>query len=309
MNIVFMGTGYFSLKALVALYENHYDIISVYTRAPKPFGRNLKVHKSVVHEFAKAKGIKVFTPKSFKSSEQINAFALLKSDLAVVSSYGLIIPQDILDIPKYGFINIHASALPRWRGAAPIQAAILAGDKQTGVTIMKMDAGVDTGDIISMRRLDISMKTTYGQLSEDMGNLGARMIIETLADLETNLMTARKQPEEGVSYAPKISKESSRICWNSPAANILRQIMAFSPIPAAWTEIDGLRVKISDADIALEDIPNTTAGEIFENNGNMLVQTGEGVLKISKIQPAGKNIMSGEEFLRGRRKLVGRVFS
>lgn len=313
MNIVFMGTADFSLKGLVTLYENNYNIVAVYTQAPKPSGRKQKIHESAVHEFAESKGIAVFTPKSLKKAEQIEIFASLKPDLAIVSSYGLIIPQNMLDIPKYGFVNIHASALPRWRGAAPIQAAILAGDERTGITIMKMDAGVDTGDIISMRYVDITSKTNHGQLAEDLGNLGAKMIIETLSDLDNLLVNAKKQPNEGATYAQKISKESCKIDWNNSATNVLRHIMAFSPAPGAWSEVDGLRMKILDADVVSAssnfEISATNIGEIFENKGEMFVMCRDGVLKIARIQPAGKNAMNGSDFLRGRTNLVGKIFS
>lgn len=310
MNIVFMGTSDFSLKGLVALYENNCNVIAVYTQAPKPSGRKQKIHKSVVHEFAESKGISVFTPKSLKRADQIEIFASLKPDLAIVSSYGLIIPKDMLDIPRYGFVNIHASALPRWRGAAPIQAAILAGDKQSGITIMKMDSGIDTGDIISMKYVDIHPKTNHGQLAEDLGNLGAKMIIETLSNLDNMLAKAKKQPNEGATYAQKISKESCKISWNSSVTDILRQIMAFAPIPSAWSEVDGIRMKILDADIsANSEISAKNVGEIFENKGEMFVMCQDGALKITKIQPAGKNAMNGTDFLRGRKNLVGKIFS
>lgn len=310
MNIVFMGTAEFSLKALKALYENHFNVVAVYTREPKPSGRKQEIHKSIVHEFAESKNIPVFTPKSLKAPEQFEQFVALKADLAVVSSYGLIIPQNILDAPKYGFINIHASLLPRWRGAAPIQAAILEGDEQTGITIMKMNAGLDTGDIISTESLPISPKTTHGELAEAMGNLGAKMIINTINDLEQKLSNAVKQNENDATYVSKITKESCKINWNNSAKKILRQIMAFSPIPAAWSEIGGMRIKVLDADLAQIDDQKHNSGEIFAKEENMLVACTDGTaLILEKVQPAGKNPMSGAEFLRGRKNLVGKVFS
>lgn len=312
MNIVFMGTSDFSLKSLMALCKNRYNIVAVYTQEPKPAGRNQKIQKSVVHKFAETKGIAVFTPKTLKSPEQTGIFSQLKPDLAVVSSYGLLIPQNILDIPRYGFINIHASLLPRWRGASPIQAAILAGDEASGVTIMKMDAGLDTGDIIATKSLDITEKTTYGVLSEKISNLGTKMLLETLMDLENNLSKAYKQPKDGSTYAPKISKEMCKINWNNNAENILRQVMAFYPVPSAWTEIEGLRVKILDADIIhsidISDIKKTP-GELFERDKSAFVACRDGILKLTLIQPAGKKEMSGIDFLRGRQNLAGKIFS
>lgn len=316
MRVVFMGTAEFSLKALSAIYENreknNCDIIAVYTQAPKPSGRNQHVHKSAVHEFAEMHNIPVFIPKSLRKPEQAEIFAKLAPDLTVVSSYGLIIPQNILEIPQFGFINIHASVLPRWRGAAPIQAAILAGDNRTGITIMKMDAGVDTGDIIRMQYVDITPKTTHGELSEVLGELGAQMIVETLKNLDKELSKAKKQPEEGAVYAPKISKEDCKIDWNISAENIQRKIMAFSPVPGAWGEIEGLRVKILDASVVGRE-KNTDAflevGEIFsDDHGEMFVKCSDEILQIIRIQPAGKNVMSGNDFLRGRRNLAGKKF-
>jgi methionyl-tRNA formyltransferase len=254
MRVVFMGTSAFSLKALVRLYQQQInseelEIIAVYTQAPKPSGRNYKTKKSVVHEFAETNNIPVHTPKSLRNDEQLGIFRALRPDVAVVAAYGLIIPQNILDIPRYGFINIHASILPRWRGAAPIQAAIMAGDKKTGISIMKMNAGVDTGDVISTKQIDIHTKSTHGDLEEQLGNLGAEMIVDTFGNLEKNLNNTRKQPEEGSTYAQKISKEACKINWEDAANSILKKIMSLSPVPSAWTEIDGLRIKILDADV------------------------------------------------------------
>jgi methionyl-tRNA formyltransferase len=298
-----MGTSDFSLKALIALRNDGFKIAAVYTREPKPSGRNYRIHKSPVHEFAEKEKIPVFCPKSFKSEEETKLFESLRPDLAVVSSYGLIIPQKILNIPPYGFINIHASLLPRWRGAAPVQSAILAGDKETGITIMKMDAGIDSGDIILAESIEISPETTGGELSERLGDLGARMISEVLNDFDNSLSKSRKQPEEGVSYAKKITDESCQIDWNNSAENILRQIKAFSPVPAARSKVCGLCLQILDAEKA-EGLRQTTPGLISEG---MIVACGIGALKLRTVRPAGKNQMSGEAFLRGRRELIGKV--
>ncbi|MBR1734832.1 MAG: methionyl-tRNA formyltransferase [Alphaproteobacteria bacterium] len=315
MNIVFMGTSDFSLKSLVALHKNHYNIVAVYTQAPKPFGRNQKIHKSVVHEYAESKGIPVYTPKSLKSTSEVEKFSELKADLVIVSSYGLLIPQNILNIPNYGFINIHASLLPRWRGASPIQSAILSGDKESGITIMKMDAGLDTGDIISMKKINITPKTTYGMLTEEMGNLGTEMILETLNNLEENLSKAWKQPNIESTYASKISKDMCKIDWNNSAEIILRKIMAFSPTPSAWTEIEGIRIKILDADITMEKLhylneKTKIPGQLCEYGKEaFVICANNSALKLTKIHPAGKNPMSGNDFLRGHKNLVGKIFS
>jgi methionyl-tRNA formyltransferase len=302
LSIVFMGTAGFSLKALEALHKNGAEL-TVYTQPPKPSGRNYKIQKSAVHKFAEENGIAVFCPKNFKSKDEIEKFRLLNPDLAVVSSYGLIIPQSLLDIPRYGFINIHASLLPRWRGAAPIQSAILSGDEKTGITVMKMDAGVDTGDIISMKSIDISSKMTHGELSDRLGDLGAEMIVETLADLEGNLAKSRKQPEEGGTYSKKITKDDCRINPNDSAENVLRCIRAFAPAPAAWTEIEGVRIKIFDAEIVNIN-ENHCCGSVLDG---LIIVCRDGSIRLTEIQPSGKNKMSGEDFLRGHRNLIGKI--
>jgi methionyl-tRNA formyltransferase len=306
MRIVFMGTANFSLKSLVAMQEAGFNIVAVYTQSPKPSGRNYKIKKSAVQDFGENKMSQtpIHTPKSLRNPEQLELFRSLKPDLAIVSSYGLIIPQSILDVPTHGFINIHASILPRWRGAAPIQAALLAGDQETGVSIMKMDAGIDTGDVMAIQSLAITPETNHGELSEKLAILGAKMILETLCNLEKNLMNAQPQPEFGVTYAAKISKESCRINWSNSAENILRQIRAFSPLPAAWSEIEGLRIKILDA-AALENHEKKSAGTLLENG---CVCCGIGQLKLLTIQPEGKNEMKAEDFMRGHRHFVGKSF-
>jgi methionyl-tRNA formyltransferase len=306
LRIAFMGTADFSLKALETLHKHKANVIASYSRAPKPAGRNCAMHMSAVHKFADAHGIPIHTPETLRSAEQIEIFRSLKPDLAIVSSYGLIVPQAILDIPIYGFINIHASILPRWRGASPIQAAIMAGDRQSGVTIMKMDSGVDTGDIISIETIDINAKTTHGDIEEQMARLGAKMLIDTLENLKERIAGAIKQPSEGITYAPKVSKSDCRIDWRDPAENVLRRVMAFAPAPAAWSEIDCVRVKILDVDIVSHNRIGASPGEIM---ADMVVACGDGFIKISKMQPAGKGIMSGSDFLRGRPNFIGKVFS
>lgn len=287
--LVFMGTSDFSLKALEAIYKlENYELVAIYTRAPKPAGRKMELKKSVVQEFAERNNIPCFTPKSLRKDDADKVFAGLKPDLAVVAAYGLIIPQNVLDICT--FINIHGSLLPRWRGASPMQAALLHGDKKSGITIMKMDAGIDTGDIISMQSIEITPKMNLAEFSVKMGELGAKMIVDTLNNLQNSLDNAYKQPEEGASYTGKISTEDCRINWNDPAEDILHKIMGV--YPEAWTEIDGIRMKVLDADI----VPNFSPKK-------MILSCGDGYLELTKIQPAGKRAMSGEEFIRGHQNI------
>ncbi|MDR3186812.1 MAG: methionyl-tRNA formyltransferase [Holosporaceae bacterium] len=307
LRVVFMGTSGFSLTALAALLDAGFHVVAVYTQAPKPAGRNYKIQKSPVHCFAEDQNIAVYVPQTLKSGQE-ESLRALAPDLAVVSSYGLIIPRDMLLIPTYGFINIHASLLPRWRGAAPIRSAILAGDSKTGITIMKMDAGVDTGDIIAVRSIDITPKTNHGELEERLGAIGAEMIVDVIGNLDESLSQARKQPEEGAVYAPKVNKKSSKIDWLAAAENILRQIKAFSPSPGAWCEISGLRIQILDAEIAANGNSSRPAGIVAEEAG-MTVACGSGSLRLTLLRPAGKSKMSGEDFLRGHKNLIGQVAS
>lgn len=307
LKIVFMGSSDFSLYTLKSLYElameGFIDLIGAYTKAPKASGRGQQIHKSVIHEFSDYKQIPVFYPKSLRNDAELEAFKELNCDLAIVASYGLIIPQKILDVPPYGFINVHASTLPRWRGAAPIHAAILAGDKTTGITIMKMDAGIDTGDIISINEVEISNKTTHGELEETLGILGAKMISDVVQNLDASLKGAQKQPEEGC-YAKKIEKNDNFINFNDTSENLLRKIFAFAPKPGAFGIVNGLRIKIFDAEIC-EFSNDKNIGYIDEG---MVVKCKDAFLKILKLQPAGKKIMNAEDFLRGN-NIVGSSFS
>lgn len=289
MKIIFMGTSDFSLKPLQSICGmDNFDLVAVYTRMPKPAGRKMELKKSVVHKFAEDSGVRCLTPKTFRDPATIEEFKSLAADVVVVAAYGLIIPQEVLNIPKYGFINIHGSLLPRWRGASPMQATLLNGDKKSGITIMKMDAGIDTGDIISMKEILITPKMNLKEFSEKMSNLGANMIVDVLNGLPDCLNQAYPQPEEGASYTGKISTEDCRINWNESAENILHKIMGLSPIPAAWTEIAGIRMKVLDADIAS-----------FPVAKKMILSCRDGHIELTAVQPAGKKVMTGEDFMRG----------
>lgn len=314
--IVFMGSSNFSVKSLSAMCKNGMNIVSVYTQPPKPAGRNYKLTKSAVHEFADANGLNVYTPSSLKQADQEEYLRDLNPDVAVVSSYGLIIPQRILDIPKLGFINIHASILPRWRGASPIQAAILAGDLKSGITIMKMDAGIDTGDMISVKTIDMTEKTTFAMLESKLGDLGASMIVEVLGNLQASLAAAYKQPDSGAIYVKKLTKDFCRIDWNKDAKEVLQHIMAFSPLPSAWSMIDGLRIKILDADITqcgaereqIKSGISAASESIAEIDRSGCVKCGNGVLKLNVVHPDGKKQMTFDAFLRGKPNLIGKKF-
>lgn len=302
--IVFMGTTEFSLKILKALIDNGFNIVAVYTRAPQPAGRKYKICKTVVHTYAETCNIPVYTPSSLRNNEAAEEFRSLCPNVAVVVAYGLIIPQNVLDIPHYGCLNIHASLLPRWRGASPIQSAILEGDSETGITIMKMDAGVDTGDIISMQSVKIDDNTNAERLSLQLSSIGADMIVHTLQNLETSLNSAYKQPEEGAIYAKKITKDFCKIDWNCSKEEIHRKIMALSPAPSAWTEVSGIRIKIQDATIWKHNCDNS-CGTVFQTETkDMAIACKNGALIIRTLQPAGKKTMTGASFLLGHKELL-----
>ena len=283
-----MGSTDFSLASLRKLCEDGFNVVAVYSREPKPVGRHYKLTKTVVHEFAESRNIPVYTPKTFRDEESVQIFAGLNPDIAVVSAYGLIIPQVMLDIVP--FINIHGSLLPRWRGAAPIQRAILAGDNKTGISIMKMDKGLDTGDIISMKSINIDEEMNSGELSKNLALLGAEMIEETLLNIDESLKKAIKQPEDGACYAQKIDKKEAKFDLSDSAIEIVRKVKAFAPAPGAWTELDGKRLKILDASLVKDR-------EIYEDD--LVFESADGNWVARVVQPEGKKPMSGNDFRRG----------
>ncbi|MDR1361637.1 MAG: methionyl-tRNA formyltransferase [Holosporaceae bacterium] len=308
--IVFMGSSDFSLASMAALQKGAFDIIGVYTQPPKPSGRSYKVRKSPVQLFAEAQHLPVYTPTTLRNDEQRQLLEKLHPDLVVVSSYGLIIPKNLLDIPTHGFINVHASLLPRWRGAAPIQMALLAGDTRTGITMMKMDPGLDTGDIIAVESLEITTGINAGTLSQKLAHLGADLLLKTLENLEENLASAVPQQEIGVTYAAKISPDSGRINWDKSACDILKHILAFAPTPAAWGKINGLRLKIFDAEIgAGQTVDANQPGRLYIIEGDLWISCGDGHLMLREVQLEGKRRMSGREFCRGRPTIDGETLT
>ena len=289
MRIVFMGSPDFAVPSLEALVAAGQEVVAAYCQPPRPAGRGKADRKTAVHERAEALGIPVFTPKSLRNAEAQAEFAGHDADLAVVAAYGLILPKAILEAPRGGCINVHASLLPRWRGAAPIQRAILAGDKVSGVTIMRMDEGLDTGPMLLKRELDIDGKNA-GQVTEEVGKLGAAALVEWL-----NSPTAGElQPNDGATYAKKVEKAEARIDWTRSAEEIERQVRAFAPSPGAWFEFGGERVKLLDAECV------DGAGRPGEIVGEPLVAAcGEDALHCRLLQRAGKSAVPVEDFLRG----------
>lgn len=291
MRVVFMGTPEFSVPALDAVHAEHH-VVAVYTQPPRPAGRGKKDRPSPVQVRAEALGIPVRHPASLRTEDAQTAFAELGADIAVVVAYGLILPQAVLDAPQYGCLNIHASLLPRWRGAAPIHRAIMAGDAETGVCIMQMEAGLDTGPVLLRRSTPIDPAATTGLLHDKLSAMGALAIGDALAQLPD--LTPQPQPEAGVTYAAKIDKSEARIDWSQSAQEIDRQIRGLSPFPGAWCEWSGQRVKLLASQLASGD---GDPGEVLAED--MTVACGTGALQITRLQRAGKGAQDAREFQRG----------
>ena len=294
LRLVFMGTPDFSVPILDNLIQAGHEIAAVHSQPPRPAGRGHQLRPSPVHECAESKGIPVRTPKSLKSAEEQESFAALRADAAIVAAYGLILPKAVLDAPRLGCINVHASLLPRWRGAAPIQRCIEAGDARTGVTIMQMDEGLDTGAMLLVESMPIGPSMTGGKLHDHLSAMGARLVVEALKKLEAGDLPATPQPAEGVTYAAKLIKEEGRIDWRRPARQLDRQLRALTPWPGMWFELKGERIKL----IAARPVADAGApGEVLDDE--LTVACGEGALKCQTLQRAGKGVMSAAELLRG----------
>ncbi|MGE4430172.1 MAG: methionyl-tRNA formyltransferase [Sphingobium sp.] len=291
MKIIYMGTPDFAVPALDALIEAGHEIIAVYSQPPRPAGRGKKLHPTPVHARAEELGLTVRTPLSLKGEEEQAAFAALDADIAVVAAYGLILPQAVLDAPRHGCLNIHASLLPRWRGAAPVQRAILAGDAETGVTIMGMEAGLDTGPMLAEARTAIAAKTA-GALTGELAQAGAGLMVEALADLAA--FPPVPQPQEGVTYAAKITKQEARIDFAAGAVQAERQVRAFNPAPGAFFLLKGERFRILTARIEAEGGP---PGAILDDG--LLIGCGADSIRPRIVQRAGKGAMSVGDLLRG----------
>ena len=291
MWIIFMGTPEFAVPTLDALVAAGHEVIAVYCQPPRPAGRGKALRASPVQMRAETLGLDVLHPASLKVAEEKSAFSALDADVAVVAAYGLILPQVVIDAPRLGCVNVHASLLPRWRGAAPIQRAILAGDKVTGVTIMQMEAGLDTGPMLLKRELPIDRRNA-GELTEALAQLGAEAILEWLSDPER--FEPEAQSDARVTYAAKVDKAEARIDWSEPALAIERQVRAFSPRPGAWFEYAGERAKILAAEVIEQ---RGMAGEVLDDR--LTIASGEGALRPLVVQRPGRAAMPPEEMLRG----------
>lgn len=295
LRLIFMGTPDFSVPTLLELVAHGHEIVAVYTRAPKPGGRRgLQLQPTPVEEAARKLGVPVLTPKTLKTEEALTEFRAFDADAAVVVAYGMILPQAILDAPRLGCYNLHASLLPRWRGAAPINRAIMAGDAESGVMVMKMDVGLDTGDVAMAERLAITDDMTALDLHDRLSRLGADLMVRAMAALDRGGLQLKKQSEDGVTYAAKIDKAEARIDWSKPARVVLRHIHGLSPFPGAWAELDNARVKILRCELAKG---SGAPGAVLDDH--LTIACGEGAIRIVELQREGKGRMQAADFLRG----------
>ena len=297
MRIAFMGTPPFAVPTLAALHAAGHDIAAVYTQPPRPAQRGKKFQKSPVQVWAEEHALPVRTPKSLRGADEQAEFAALNLDIAVVAAYGLILPQAILDAPREGCLNVHGSILPRWRGAAPVQRAILAGDAETGVTIMQMDVGLDTGAMRLIETTPVARKTA-GLLTDELAEMGALMMVKVLSDLHA--FAPAPQPDDGVTYAAKIDKSEARLDFLTSAVQVERQIRAFNPMPGAFFELDGERYKILAAEVVhpAETVAGAAPGVTLDDA--LTIACNPGAIRAARVQRAGKPAMDAAELLRGR---------
>jgi methionyl-tRNA formyltransferase len=297
MRIVFMGTPEFAVPTLTEIVAGGHEVVAVYTRAPKPAGRGQAERKSPVHEAAEGFGIPVFTPKSLKGEAEQAEFAGHDADLAVVVAYGLLLPKPILDAPRLGCLNLHGSLLPRWRGAAPIQRAVMAGDARTGVIVMQMEEGLDTGPMGLIEEMAIGPDMTSGELHDQMMLVGADLMGRALAAIERGSLHFTPQPEDGATYAKKIEKAEARIDWSRPATEVHNLIRGLSPFPGAWFELDlnGVPVRIK----ALRSTLAEGSGAPGTIGDNLTIACGTGAVRLVTVQREGKGAMDAQTFLRG----------
>ena len=303
LRLAFMGTPDFAVPALAEMIAQGHDIAAVYSQPPRPNGRGMETTPGPVHKFAQTAGLEVRTPLSLKSPDEQAAFAALGLDAAVVVAYGLLLPKAILDAPRLGCFNLHGSLLPRWRGAAPIQRAVMAGDAQTGVMVMHMDEGLDTGPVLMAERVTIGRKSS-GELADQLSRLGADLMVRALGGLERGQVSEQPQSQDGVTYAKKILKDEARIDWTKSAAEIDCLIRGLSPAPGAFTEAKGERLKILMAEpISGNGNPGAVIGD------DLTIACGSGALRLLKVQRAGGKAMEADDLLKGFALPPGTQFS
>ena len=302
LKIIFAGTPDFAASALSALIQSHHEVVAVYTQPDRPAGRGRKLRASPVKEVALAKNIPVLQPDSLKNSEAQDELRQFNADVMVVAAYGLILPQAVLDMPRLGCLNIHASLLPRWRGAAPIQRAIAAGDKESGITIMQMNAGLDTGDILQLFACPIYDTDTGGELHDRLAEIGAKAIVEVLERLDSDKLTPTVQDDALATYAHKLDKKEAQINWQQPASEIERLIRAFNPWPVAFTLLNDKPLRLWQAQVLSENSELEPGTVIRCDKNGIDVSCGEGVLCILNLQPSGSKAMDVASFMNGHAK-------
>jgi methionyl-tRNA formyltransferase len=301
MNLVFAGTPEFAVPALRALLDAGHTVCAVYTQPDRPAGRGRKLMMSAVKEFALARGLDVRQPATLRNEAEAAALRALAPDAMIVIAYGLILPTPILNIPRYGCINVHASLLPRWRGAAPIQRAIEAGDRVTGVTIMQMDAGLDTGPMLATAETAIAAADTAASLHDRLGDMGAHLLVETLAQLERGTVRPHPQDNTHATYAAKLNKDEARLDWRDDAELLARRIRAFNPWPVATTTLEGKPLRLWMAEAAPSPVSSQPPGTVIAaDNDGIRVQCGHGVLTITQLQAEGGKTLAARAFLNGR---------
>jgi methionyl-tRNA formyltransferase len=294
LRLIFMGTPDFAVPTIIELAARGYEIAAVYTRAAKPAGRGMDIQITPIEREARRLALPVYTPKSLKDASAQQTLRAHNADAAVVVAYGLILPKAVLETPRLGCFNVHASLLPRWRGAAPINRAIMAGDAESGVTIMKMDEGLDTGAIAVAERIPIGADMTAGELHDASSRLGADLMLRALAAAERGSLSLTPQPASGVIYAEKISKNETRIDWEKPWKQVHDHIRGLSPHPGAWLEIDGMRVRVLRS---TKSEGAAVPGTVLDNK--LTIACGEGAVRLLEVQRSGRQPMNAEEFLRG----------
>jgi methionyl-tRNA formyltransferase len=296
LRLAFMGSPDFAIPTLESIIAAGHDVACVYSQPPRPAGRGKQLTKTPAHELAESRGIEVRTPENFRAEADRKAFADLKLDAAVVVAYGLLLPQAILDAPRFGCFNIHGSILPRWRGAAPIHRAVMAGDPVAGVQVMKMEAGLDTGPVMKTATTPITEDDTTGDVHDRLARLGAGLMVEALAELEAGPVTLTPQAEQGVTIAAKVASADARVDWSMPAARVAAHIRGLSPLPGAWFESGGQRIKALHAKA---EKGSGRPGEVLDDE--LLIACGEGAVRLTRLQRAGKGQMTAGEFQRGAR--------
>ncbi|WP_208991179.1 methionyl-tRNA formyltransferase [Pseudovibrio sp. Tun.PSC04-5.I4] len=312
MRVIFMGTPDFSVPTLIEIIGQGWDVVACYSQPPRKAGRGMELKKTPVHEAAESLGIPVFTPTSLKSEEEQTRFRSFEADVAVVVAYGLLLPKAILDATENGCLNGHASLLPRWRGAAPINRAIMAGDKASGIQVMRMEEGLDTGPVCMSESVAITNDMTAGELHDRLSSLGGDLMVRALSALSRGGLGSLQQPEEGVTYAKKIQKSETRIDWSLPAEDVHNHIRGLSPFPGAWCEMElggkkPERVKVLRSGLCEA---SGNAGEVLIADGDtLIIACGSGSIKLVQVQRAGKKAMSADEFLRGSKLNPGAAIS